>query len=69
MTIYYIKDMYGDYVGKGSYIVQGEPYKVIGSKDLAQKFKSMNSAKNELQRLKSRYTNIDDTCFIFEEVM
>jgi len=30
MAIYYIKDMYGDYVGKGSYTVQGIPYKVVG---------------------------------------
>ena len=67
MKVYYIKDEYGDYICPGSFICQGTPYKVIGSKGYARKFKSRKSAENELQRLKSKYSNIDDTCFIFEE--
>lgn len=65
--MYYIKDEYGDYVCAGFFVCQGEPYKVLGTKGYARKFKSRQSAEKELERMKSRYGNIDDTCYVIEE--
>jgi hypothetical protein len=67
MKVYYIKDEYGDYICAGSFVCQKTPYKVIGSKGYARKFKSRKSAEKELEKMKLRYENIDDTCHIFEE--
>lgn len=66
MKVYYIKDEYGSYICPGSFVCQGTPYKVLGSKGYARKFKSRKSAEKELEKMKSRYENIDDTCYIFE---
>ena len=67
MKVYYIKDEYGDYICPGSFVCKGTPYKVIGSKGYARKFKSRQYAEKEFERMKLRYENIDDTCHIFEE--
>lgn len=67
MKVYYIKDEYGDYICASSFVCQGTSYKVIGSKGYARKFKSRKSAEKELEKMKLRYENIDDTCHIFEE--
>lgn len=67
MKVYYIKDEYGDYMCAGSFICQGTPYKVIGSKGYARKFKSRKSAEKELERMKSKYGNIDNGCYVIEE--
>lgn len=61
---YYIKDSYGDYVGKGSYIVQGIPYKVVGKIEDARCFKTYEAAKNALDKMSQKYENIDNTYFI-----
>lgn len=63
---YYIKDSYGDYVGKGSYIVQGIPYKVVGKIEDARCFKTAKAAKNALDKMSKKYENIDNTYFIVD---
>lgn len=50
------------FVCKGSYVYQGEPYKVIGDLKDARKFKNKTSAENELERLLRKYQNIDHNC-------
>ena len=62
--MYYIKVDTTGYVCKGSFIVQGEPYKVIGELKDARKFKTFEAAYNALDRMIARYTNIDYTCQI-----
>lgn len=64
MKEYFILTNYGSYVCKGSFIFNGEPYKSIGTKGYARRFKSQETAKKELEKLKGKYANIDDTCFI-----
>lgn len=63
-NVYVIRDSFGDYVCPGSFIVQGEPYKVIGNLQNARRFKSKEAAEKELQRLKLKYCNMDDTYYI-----
>lgn len=60
--MYYIKVDTTGYVCKGSFIVKGEPYKVIGELKDARKFKTFEAAYNALDRMIDRYTNIDYTC-------
>lgn len=52
-----------DYICKGSYVVQGEKYKVIGSIEEARKFKTEDAAQREAERLNNsyKYENISDT--------
>lgn len=54
------------YVCKGSYVYEGEKYKVIDSLDHAKEFKTKESAEKELDRLRSRFINIDDECVVME---
>lgn len=63
---YYIADGYGDYVGKGSYIVQGVPYKVVGKIEDARCFKTYEAAKNALYKMSQKYENVDDTYFVVD---
>ena len=62
--MYYIQVDSTGYVCKGSFIVHGEPYKVIGELKDARKFKTREAANNALDRMINRYANIDYTCRI-----
>ena len=55
-----------DYICKGSYVVQGEKYKVIGSIEEARKFKTEDAAQREAERLNNsyKYENISDDCVV-----
>lgn len=63
---YAIKADGGTYVCKGSYVYQGEWFKVIGDLENARLFKSKKSAEKELDRLIDRFSNIDSTCRVIE---
>lgn len=54
------------YVCKGSYIHQGEVFKVIGDFENARLFKSKESAERELDRMLGRFSNIDNSCYVVE---
>lgn len=62
--MYYIQVDTSGYVCKGSFIVHGEPYKVIGELKDARKFKTWDAAYHALKSMQNRYTNIDDTCCV-----
>ena len=62
--MYYIQVDTTGYVCKGSFIVHGEPYKVIGELKDARKFKTFEAAYNALERMIDSYTNIDYTCHV-----
>lgn len=62
--MYYIQVDTTGYVGKGSFVVHGEPYKVIGELKDARKFKTFEAAYNALDRMIDRYANIDYTCHV-----
>lgn len=62
--MYYIQVDSSGYVCKGSFIVHGEPYKVVGSIEDARKFKTWEAAYRALKSMKGRYSNIDDTCYV-----
>lgn len=67
--MYYIQVDSTGFVCKGSYIVQGKPYKVIGELKDARKFKTFRAAYNALERMVYRYANIDYTCHIVYKEM
>lgn len=67
--MYYIQVDSTGYVCKGSFVVQGEPYKVIGELKDARKFKTFEAAYNALNRMKDRYINIDYTCQVVYKEM
>ncbi len=67
--MYYIKVDSTGYVCKGSFIVQGEPYKVVGDLKDALKFKTFASAYNALDRMLNKYANIDYDCHIIYKEM
>ena len=54
------------YVCKGSYVYQGEVFKVIGDFENARLFKSKESAERELERMLGRFSNIDNSCYVIE---
>ena len=59
---YYIVSGHGDYVCCGSYVYQGQSYKVIGKLADARSFKTYQSAQNALSKmLEHGYANIDVT--------
>lgn len=62
--MYYIQVDTTGYVGKGSFVVHGEPYKVIGELKDARKFKTFEAAYNALDRMIDKYANIDYTCHV-----
>lgn len=62
--MYFIQVDTTGYVCKGSFIVQGEPYKVIGELKNAIKFKTFEAANNALDRMIDKYANIDYTCYV-----
>lgn len=50
----------GGYVCKGSYVVQGEKYKVLGTVEDAKTYKSEDAAQNDRNRMiDAGYANID----------
>ena len=55
-----------DYICKGSYVVQGAKYKVIGGIEEARKFKTEDAAQREAKRLNNsyKYENISDDCAV-----
>ena len=63
---YVIKVDGADFVCKGSYIVQGEKFKVIGDLKDARVFKSKESAEKELNKMYNRFANIDGGCSVVE---
>lgn len=63
---YAIKTDSTTYVCKGSYVYQGEPFKVIGDLENARLFKSKESAERELDRMLGRFSNIDNSCYVVE---
>lgn len=63
---YAIKADNTTYVCKGSYVYQGEPFKVIGDLENARLFKSKQSAEKELDRIMGRFSNIDNSCYVVE---
>nr|DAR49648.1 MAG TPA: hypothetical protein [Caudoviricetes sp.] len=67
--MYYIQVDTTGYVCKGSFIVHGEPYKVIGELKDARKFKTFEAAYNALDRMIDRYANIDYTCHVIYKEM
>lgn len=67
--MYYIQVDSTGYVCKGSFIVQGEPYKVVGEFKDARKFKTFEVAYNTLDRMIDRYANIDYTCHVIYKEM
>ena len=62
--MYYIQVDTTGFVCKGSFVVQGELYKVIGELKDARKFKTFRAAYNALERMIDRYANIDFKCRI-----
>lgn len=62
--MYYIQVDASGYVCKGSFIVHGEPYKVVGNLEDARKFKTWDAAYRALKSMQGRYTNIDNTCWV-----
>ena len=55
-----------DYICKGSYVVQGGRYKVIGDIKEARKFRTENAAQKEVDRLNNsdQYENIFNDCVV-----
>ena len=55
-----------DYICKGSYVVQGVRYKVIGDIKEARKFRTENAAQKEVDRLNNsdQYENIFNDCVV-----
>lgn len=66
MLRYAIKAYRTSYVCKGSYVYQGEVFKVIGGLENARLFKSQESAERELDRMLGRFSNIDNSCYVVE---
>lgn len=62
--MYYIQVDSSGYVSKGSFIVHGEPYKVVSNLEDARKFKTWEAAYRALQSMQGRYSNIDNTCCV-----
>ena len=60
--MYYIQVDTTGYVGKGSFVVHGEPYKVIGELKDARKFKTFEAAYNALDRMIDSNYNLDLVC-------
>lgn len=62
--IYAIRCGDRDYICKGSYIVNGSRFKVVGDKEEARKFKTENAAQKEASRLNNcrKYENILNDC-------
>lgn len=54
----------GGYVCKGSFIVQGERFKVLGNKESARRFKTEAAAINELKRMRGKYGNITNASIV-----
>lgn len=69
---YAITDRSGDYICKGSYVVNGERYKVLNSSKQNSKvrvFKSREAAEREIERMQGRYVNASDlrACRIYRK--
>lgn len=69
---YAITDRSGDYICKGSYVVNGERYKVLNSSKQNSKvrvFKSREAAEREIERMQGRYVNASNlrACRIYRE--
>lgn len=69
---YAITDRGGDYICKGSYVVNGERYKVLNSSKNNSKvrvFRSREAAEREIERMQGRYVNTSDlsVCRIYRE--
>lgn len=62
--MYYIQVDTTGYVCKGSFVVCGELYKVIGELKDARKFKTFEAAYNALDRMIDKYANIDWNCHV-----
>ncbi len=62
--MYYIQVDTTGFVCKGFFIIQGEPYKIVGELKDARKFKTWDAAYRALKSMQGRYTNIDDTCCV-----
>jgi len=62
--MYYIQVDSSRYVCKGSFILQGELYKVVGNMEDARKFKTWEAAYRALKSMQGRYCNIDNTCCV-----
>lgn len=67
--MYYIQVDSTGYVCKGSFVMLGEPYKIIGELKDARKFKTFETAYNALERMANRYANIDYTCQVVYKEM
>ena len=63
---YVIKVETTTYVCNGSYVYEREKYKVIDSLEHAKVFKTKESAEKELEKLRSRFANINSQCVVME---
>lgn len=66
MNRYVIYVKHGGYVGKGSFCVQGEIFKVLTQKidENTRIFNSKESAEKTLDKLKYRYSNTHDAVVV-----
>lgn len=62
--MYYIQVDSSGFVCKGSFTLQGAPYKIVGNIEDARKFKTEEAAYRALKSMQGRYSNIDNTCYV-----
>ena len=56
--MYVIRIGHSDFICKGSYIVKGEVYQIVGNRKEAIKFKSRQSAINYAERIRLKRANM-----------
>lgn len=52
VTDYSCKYFYTDFIGKGTYVFQGEKYRVLVNREQAQVYTSLNRAKAAIERIR-----------------